>query len=146
MLWLPPFGCLFFFLLLFLPSNSPSFYLVFRLWWDTNLCPRTFAQIVSPRRSPLDQVSISSTFTRTFFVRILVPKPKRSQKSCQKGHSYEKSVRKNVDEIDGRGLPPKLDCLILLKNIFGEVIQPSVSQPVGHGAFFVGRQTFLVLF
>ena len=38
-----------------------------------------------------------------------MPKPKHSQKSCQKGHSYEKSARKNVDEIDGRSGPEKLE-------------------------------------
>jgi hypothetical protein len=37
-----------------------------------------------------------------FSYKILAPKLKRNLKSCQKGRSYEKSKRKNVDEIYGK--------------------------------------------
>jgi len=40
---------------LFLPSRGPSFHLVFKWSRDSNPHPRTMGQIVSPRRSPLDQ-------------------------------------------------------------------------------------------
>ncbi len=70
LVWLAPFGCLYYFQYFFCHQVVHLIHLVFRQTQELNPRPRTMAQTMSSRRSPLDQgASPSFYFKKKFFWR-----------------------------------------------------------------------------